>query len=494
MPRAHFLAARVALAARDRQIALQALETTVKLNDRHAAAWANLAWLYITDGRLQLAQASLQNAILTDRGNAATRNLIGHVFRLAGNLEASLDWHRKSVESDPTHVSFLVDFANACTYTGDIATAFDTLKKCIALEPRNAQAHWLLSRTQRAGSDAHIEAMRALLADEDDAHSIAYLQYATGKEYEDLDCPAEAFSAWSAGAAARRATVAWDEQADAELFATLAERFTPEWLAGRESHCYDAAPVFILGMPRTGTTLLDRMLDAHPVVTSGGELRHFGYAVRQVTHNPEPRQFSATLLQDAAAAAPGAIGQAYIDSIATLKGEAIHIIDKLPSNFIYLPLILAELPNARILHVRRDPADTCLAIFKQLFADAYLYSYDLEELARRYVRYHRLMDTWREYFPGRFVDVDYESLVGNPEQALRPVLQYIGLSWNPACLDYFERPAGSSTASAVQVQEAPHRRSVGRWKRHEQQLAPALEILAAEGILRVPRARPPQRS
>ena len=178
-----------------------------------------------------------------------------------------------------------------------------------------------------------------------------------------------------------------------------------------------------------------------------------------------------------------AIGHAYIESIAPLKGDAVHVIDKLPSNFLYLPLILAALPNARILHIRRGAADTCLAIFKQLFADAYLYSYELGELARHFVRYHRLMDTWQERFPGRFFDVDYESLVSDPEDTLRPVLHYIGLSWNPTCLEYFKGAARSSTASAVQVQEAPHGRSVGRWKRHEQELRPALEILTEAGII-----------
>ena len=483
LPRAHFLAARIALSRHDRATAVSAFEATVKLNDRHAAAWANLAWLYITDGRLQRAEASLKNAVITERGVAPTQDLIGRVFRLAGNLEASLDWHKKAVAADPGYAPFLVNYANACTYTGDNATAVETLQRCIELEPRNAQAHWLLSRAQRVQTTPHIETMQGLLPDETDLHNIAYLNYAIGKAYEDLDRPDEAFSAWSTGAAARRETVAWDEQADIELFATLDELFTPTWLAARESHCYDAAPVFILGMPRTGSTLLDRMLDAHPVVTSGGELRHFGFAVRQVTGNFEPRQFSAGLVRDAAAADAGAIGQAYMDSIARLQDDAVHVIDKLPSNFFYLPLILAALPNARILHVRRDPADTCLAIYKQLFADAYLYSYDLEELAHHYVRYHRLMATWRERFPERFFDVDYESIVSDPEQALRPVLQYIGLSWNSACLDYFRRPTNSSTASAVQVQAAPHRQSVGRSQRHERGLAPALNILRAEGII-----------
>jgi tetratricopeptide (TPR) repeat protein len=482
LARAHFLAARIAVHRGDRSTAIKAFETTVRLNDRHAAAWANLAWLYASEGRLRRADASLRNAALTDRGHPATRDLIGRVFRLVGNLEASLDWHRKAVEVDGSHVPFLVNYANACIYTGDIDAALEALDRSVALEPANTQVHWLLARTRRAESASHIESMQALLEREDDARNIAYLNYAIGKEHEDLDQPDEAFAAWSRGATARRQTVAWDERADEELFDVLQATFTPEWLAGQSSDCFDATPIFIVGLPRTGSTLLDRMLDAHPVVSSAGELRHFGFAVRRITGHHEPRQFTAALIRAAASADSGAIGEAYVESIAPLKGEAVHVIDKLPSNFIYLPLILAALPNARVLHVRRDPADTCLAIFKQLFADAYLYSYDLEELARYYVRYHGLMATWRERFPQRFIDVDYESLVTDTEDTLRPVLQYIGLSWNRDCLDYFKGAARSSTASAVQVQEAPHSRSVGRWKRHEQALRPALEILAAAGI------------
>ena len=482
LPRAHFLAARIALHRGDRAMAVKALEATVRINDRHAAAWANLAWLYASEGRLRRADASLKNAALSDRGHPATRDLVGQVFRHVGNLEASLEWHQKAVEVDARHVPFLVNYANACIYTGDIDAALEALDRCVELEPNNAQVHWLLARTRRAATPTHIEAMQTLLEGEDDARNAAYLNYAIGKEYEDLDRADEAFAAWSRGAAARRATVAWDEQVDTELFDVLESTFTAKWLSERSSDCFDATPIFILGMPRTGSTLLDRMLDAHPVVSSAGELRHFGFAVRRITEHHEPRQFTAALLRAAASADVSAIGEAYVESIAPLKGEAAHVIDKLPSNYIYLPLILAALPNARVLHVRRDPADTCLAIFKQLFADAYLYSYDLEELARHYVRYHRLMDTWRERFPQRFIDVDYESLVTDTEETLRPVLQYIGLSWNPACLDYFKRAARSSTASAVQVQEAPHSRSVGRWKRHARELRPALEILAAAGL------------
>ena len=171
------------------------------------------------------------------------------------------------------------------------------------------------------------------------------------------------------------------------------------------------------------------------------------------------------------------IGEAYVDLASTLRLEAAHIIDKLPGNYLYLPLILAALPNARVIHLRREPYDACLAIYKQLFADAYLYSYELGELARHYCRYLGLMQTWRDRFGEHFIEVDYEALVTDTENTVRRVLQYAGLSWNDACLDYFNRQAATATASAHQVREAPHRRSVGHWKHFAEQLRPLFQTL-----------------
>ena len=475
MGRAHYLAALIALASNDRASAMRALENTVRLNKEHAAAWTRLAELYATGGALRRAEASLQNAVSSQQGNAGTLDHIGTVFRLAGNLQASLEWHQKACNVHPEHVPFQINLANAYLYLGDQDAARNVLERCLEIDSNNAQVHWLVSRVNRATSRTHIERMTALLAGEDDLWSVAYLQYAIGKELEDLEDWPGAFTAWSAGAAARRELVAFDEKADIELFETLGSTFTSEWFEQHQGDCADAGPVFIVGQPRTGTTLLDRMLDAHPAVTSAGELRHFGVAVRQVTGSSESRQFSPDLMRLAAqadVAVIAAMGEAYVDMTAGLRLDAPHIIDKLPSNYLYLPLILAALPNARIVHMRRNPMDACLAIFKQLFADAYLYSYDLGELARHYQRYQSLMDSWRDRFGERFIEVEYEKLVADPEETLRPVLQFIGLSWNDACLEYFSRESAVTTASAHQVREAPHQRSVGHWKHFEQQLRP----------------------
>ena len=477
MPRAHFLAGLVALEQGDRVLAEQAFENTVRYNEAHAAAWARLAQLYATSGRIRMAGAALLNAANTQRGNPATLDLIGTVFRLAGNLEASLDWHQRAADADPGHVPFLVNLANAHTFCGDLDAARRLLQKCIEKEPRSAQVHWLLARAVTARSRDHIETMQHLLGATSSLPDAAYLHYAIGKELEDLGDWEGAFSAWSAGAAARRQRVAWDESRDMALFDTLIRNFTREWLVNNTGECFDAGPVFIVGEPRSGTTLLDRMLDAHPAVASAGELRFFGFAVRQAIGSSEPLQFSARLLQDAAEGDATKIGEAYVDLVSTLRLDAPQIVDKLPVNYLYLPLILAALPNARIIHVRRHPMDACLAIYKQLFADAYLYSYDPGELARHYRRYLHLMDTWRDRFGTRFFEVDYEALVTAPEDTLRPVLQYIGLSWNDACLDYHTRDSATATASAGQVREAPHRRSVGHWRRFEAQLQPVAAIL-----------------
>lgn len=477
MGRAHYLAALIALASNDRASAIRALEMTVRLNEGNAAAWTRLAELYAMSGALRRAEASLQNAVATQQGNASTLDHIGTVFRLVGNLLASLEWHSKACAANPDHVPFMVNLANAQLFLGNRDDARKVIEDAIEKAPDDAQAHWLLSRAGQSTSCEHIDTMRQLLAHDLPPQSVAYLQYAIGKEFEDLGDWSGAFKAWSAGAAARRALVAYDEEAEIDLFETLQTAFTSEWLEQIHGDCVDAGPVFIVGQPRTGTTLLDRMLDAHPAVTSAGELRHFGIAVRQVTGSGELRQFSSDLMRQAAFADISAIGEAYVNITSGLRLDAPHIIDKLPSNYLYLPLILAALPNARIIHMRRDPLDSCLAIFKQLFADAYLYSYDLGEIARHYKRYQSLMDAWRNRFGDRFIEVDYEKLVAEPEETLRPVLQFIGLSWNDACLQYFSHESAVTTASAYQVREAPHQRSVGHWKNFEDQFDPVKEIL-----------------
>lgn len=479
MARAHYLAALIALDVGEHGVAQKALMTTVKLNETHAPAWAQLARSFVATGEFVKGEACLQNAVNVQKGSPTVHDLIGTTFRLAGNLESARRWHEKAVEGAPDHVPFLVNLANMHLYFGEQDDADALLSRCIEIEPNNAHVHWLLSRTSKALNVWHIEAMQDLLAQDHDPRSIAYLNYAIGKEAEDLEDWRLAFDAFEAGAKARRSTVAYDEENDVAVFEAAERLYTASWLSCRETGLSDAAPIFIVGEPRSGTTLLDRMLGAHSKVNSAGELRHFGFAVRRITGLAEARQYTPELLQAAADADSFQIGTAYFESTASLRGDAAHLIDKLPGNYLYVPVILAALPKAKILHVRRDPMDACFAMYKQLFADAYLYSYDQAELARHYLRYLNMMDTWNERFPGRLHEVSYEDLVTDTEATLRNVLEYVGLSWQEQCLDFTKSRAPVMTASAAQVRQVPHGRSIGRWMKYEKQLQTMQALLSA---------------
>ena len=482
MARAHYLAAVIALEGGDRNMAQQALETVVRLNDAHSAAWAQLARLFVTSGEFVKAEGCLVNAVNTEQGNPVVTDLIGTVFRLAGNLEASRQWHQQAVAKDDQHVPFLINLANSHLYHGEQRDAERILSNCLNIQADNPQVHWMLSRTHTATSMQHVNEMRTLLESAVHARSIAYLEYAIGKECEDQEDWQSAGDAFERGAAARRDTVAYDEAADIELFATAEQLFTRDWLDKQQTGPDDLAPVFIVGEPWTGTTLLDRIIGAHSAVTSAGELRHLGFALRQVTGASEPRQFTAGLLRLAASADLSAIGDAYLASISGLR-DAPRITDKLPFNYLYLPLIAAALPGAKILHMTREPMDTCFAIYKQHFADAYLYSYEQQELARHYVRYAKLMNTWRERLPGRFLDVNYENLVSDTKTIALQVCEYLELPWEENCLRYYDDNSTVTTASAAQVREAPHDRSIGRWQHYADRLGPMQKILDDAGLL-----------
>ncbi|NNF40860.1 MAG: tetratricopeptide repeat protein, partial [Woeseiaceae bacterium] len=304
MARAHYLAALIALDAGEQAVAQKALSTTVRLNQQHAPAWAQLARLFVASGEFTKAEGCLQNAVNTQQGNPAVLDLIGTAFRLAGNLEAARIWHEKAVAGAGDQVPFLINLANIHLYFGELDAADALLSRCVEIEPGNAQVHWLLSRTSRALNVWHIEAMQDLLASTTDPRAMAHLNYAIGKEAEDLEDWRLAYDAFAAGAKARRRTVAYDEDNEKAVFTTAEALFTSEWLAGKDAGLTDAAPVFIIGEPRSGSTLLDRMLGAHSKVCSAGELRHLGFAVRRITGINEPRQFTAGLLEAAAAADP----------------------------------------------------------------------------------------------------------------------------------------------------------------------------------------------
>ena len=480
---AHFLVGLVAVEGDERRVAHEAFKSVVKIDRNHAAAWAQLARLNATEGRIALAESALKEVRRIQPSDPAVLDLTGTVLNQLGEYETAKAFFARVNQQAPGKTGYMMNLANALVFNGDIDEAADLFKEVIRLDPRSAQSHWGLANAVKAKDDQHILQMRALTEQyPNNPRARGFLYYAIGKECEDLQDWEGAFEAFSAGAAARRQTVEFDEAAEVAMFELIRERFTAAWLAEQPAGNPDDSPIFVLGQPRTGTTLIERVITSHSQVHSAGELQQFGLAARRVSKHIDRRRFSAALFDAAAKADPRAIGDMYLQTSARMRGKMPRFVDKLPVNYLHLPLILAALPNARIVHLVRGPMDACFASFKQLFADAYLHSYEQQEMARHHIRYRQLMDHYRQAFPERFIDINYEDAARDLEPHARALIGALGLHWEDACLHFHESDAGVATASAVQVREPAHTRSIGRWRQYENQLAPMSETLTQAGV------------
>ncbi len=480
---AHFLVGLVALEAQDRKTAFSAFGSVTKLEPAHAAAWAHLAKLYMGEGQVNLADAARREAGKVQSDDPMVNDLLGTVASLMGDYGEARALYQRAIDKSPNHPPFLLNLANNLVYHGQTGESKALFEKIIKLQPDSPQAHWALAGASKAADYAHIEQMQALCNGKDrNPRALAFYYYAIGKEYEDLQKWDSAFEAFSEGARQRRMTVEYDEQAEVEMFDCLSQRFTEQWLAdGAEGHESDK-PIFVVGQPRSGTTLIERIISSHSQVHSAGELQHFGLAIRRLSNFQDPKRFSAGLINAAMDVDCRKIAAMYLETTRKMQGDTARFIDKLPQNYLFLPLILKAMPNAKIVHLVRDPRDASFSSFKQLFADAYLHSYDQREMARHHARYWQLMRLWRERFPGRFFDVSYEATVHDLETNARALIDYLELPWEDSCLSFHEQKTAVSTASAVQVREPVHTRSVGRWRQYESQLLPLFEELHAAGV------------
>lgn len=479
----HFLVGLTALEAKDRKTAFSAFGSVTRLDKYHAAAWANLAKLFLGEGQVARADAALAEAIAAQPEAAIVCDLIGMVCSQMGDYSDAQTWFAKACEMQPDHPPYMLNHANNLVYQGHLQTARELFEKILRVQPDSPQAHWSLAGARKATGTAHIETMQALIIQA--AHhprAVAFYYYAIGKEYEDLSDWDRAFQAFSAGAKARRETVEYDEQAEIRMFDYLEQTFTAEWLGTGVAGHPSAAPIFVLGQPRTGTTLIDRIISSHSMVHSAGELQQFGLALRRLAEHRDPRRFSTELFAAAKTLDYRKIGQLYLDSSKKMQGDRRFFVDKLPQNYLLLPMILKALPNAKIVHLTRGPMDACFASFKQLFADAYLHSYEQREMARHHARYRRLMETWRQRFGDRFIDISYEETALNTETNVRRLIGFLGLPWEDDCLRFYAQRGAVSTASAVQVREPIHTRSIDRWRHYEKQLKPMQEELLRSGV------------
>jgi tetratricopeptide (TPR) repeat protein len=480
---AHFLVGLIATEMKQTWTAVSAFGSVTKLQDDHGAAWANLARLFMLAGQPGRADAALEKAVKHNDGNPVVLDLIGATYGLLGEQWEASKWIDRAVRKEPNSVMFLVNQANNHMFLGRLDEAEEVLGKVLALQPGNPNAHWILSNVRKATNRVHVEQLERLVKQQAyNPQGHAFLYYGLGKELEDLEEWDKAFDAFASGAKARRSTVEFDERSEIEMYRAFGEVLTAEWLEENATGHDDPSPIFVVGQPRTGTTLVERIITSHSQVHSAGELKQFGACVRRLSDYREPTRNSAKLASHAAAVDAAKLGKAYLATTTKLRGSLPRFVDKLPPNYLYLPLILKALPNAKIVHLTRNPMDACFASFKQLFADAYPHSYEQAEMARHHARYYHLMALWRERFAGRFLDIAYEDTARDLEPNARALIEFLELPWEDACLHFHKQDAAVTTASAVQVRQPAHTRSIGRWRRYESQLSVMRQTLEECGV------------
>lgn len=431
-------------------------------------------------GRIREALAAARASLAGDLRDLAALEMVGNSLVLCHQPGEAYEAFRRAASLAPGHPAVLFNLATTARFLGRSAEAEQAYDRLIARAP-DAWAAWRnrseLRRQTRQSN--HVAALAAALARGPPGDGEVQLSYALGKEQEDLGDYEQAFASFRRGAQARRARMIYDVRADAASLALIAEVFDADWCApGRAAPIAGEGPIFILGMPRTGSTLLEQMLGRHSQVQALGELQNFGAALIDAVHQafPQPPADKTALIRAAASVSPERIGEAYLAAVDPLRNGRARFTDKLPLNFLYAGLIARALPQARIVHITRDPLDACVAIYKTLFEEAYPFSYDLAELGTYYRAYLQLMAHWRAALGERLIEVSYERLVAEPQAQLDALLARLGLALESACLTA-DAASPVMTASASQVREPVHVRSVGGAARYRAHLAPLFAAL-----------------
>ena len=417
--------------------------------------------------------------------DAHSLDTIGCVLARLGDHEGSLAPFRTAVAVAPDNIGFRYNLAAACGFTGHVADAREHYEALLAREPGYARAHYALAILKRHDADDnHVDRLKAVLAGTRDPLDRMRLRYAMAKELEDLGRDDEAYAQLAAANSARREDIGYDFASDAALFDALEAGFASDALPGEG--LADPAPIFVVGMPRTGTTLVDRILSSHPDVGSAGELQAMPLAVKEAAATSSRVVVDAATIEASLGADPKALGERYMARATPHRpANRRRFVDKLPANILYVGHIARALPQARIVCLRRNPMDTVWSNFKNLFAPGsayYFYSNDLMDTARYFARFDRLMAFWQSRFPGRILELSYEALVADQEGETRRLLEHCGLSWNASTLAFHENKAAVATPSAAQVRRPISADAVGRWRIHADAMAPVRRFFEAEGI------------
>ena len=456
----------------------------LRLDDQRFDAAVELAGQYLASGQFAEAVTLLQRCEAQLGHSPRYLDMAGTIYTNAGLPDRGWPLYKRANELQPGVDSVEANLAVCSVFVGELDAAKGIYRRLLDKYPNHQRNHYALSRIETATDSTHIEQMKHVLdSTEMAAERNIFLFYALGKELEDIEQWDESFKYYEMAGNAAVKVANYDVTADLRLIDRVVEVCNADWLSSGENqtapHSSGKTPLFIVGLPRTGTTLVERIVSCHSQVESAGETYFMQSVLRRASGIRSSESMNAAIVEAASKKPIEVIADGYLEAVSYKFGTKPLFIEKFPENFLYLGFIAKAYPQARIVCVKRNPMDACFAMFKQSF---FRYAYTLDDLGPYYVAHDRLRNHWREVLRGRMIEVEYESLVSNQEGQTRRLLEQLGLPFEEACLEFHQNITPSNTASAVQVREKMHSRSVNRWRQFAAHLQPLQAYLVNAGI------------
>lgn len=468
-PVPYYLLGEIAFAHANFQKARELFDRASQLDNDSARFHAARAKLFATLNKQNDARKAADAAANCNLSDAFVADTIGVTYSRTGFHEKAVPLFERAVQLNAGPANFHYNLGASLQFSGAFEEAETAYRATIEREPQFYRAWSSLVSLKKQNADSnHLDDLKRLFEEwAEDPDAVLHLGHAVAKTLEDLGQYEESLNWLGKAKAPKRQSLSYDITSDLGIFRQTKE--SSETLL-EQSRSDEPSPIFIVGLPRTGTTLVDRILSSHPDVVSAGELNTFAGLIKRATKTTSNLVLDAETMAATSNIDLQSIGQEYYASTRDLRRGAHRMTDKMPLNFFYVGLILRALPNAKIVCLRRDPMDSCLSNYRQLFSTGfsyYNYSFSLDDTAKYYAAFDDLMAHWRATVPSiNFCEINYEDSVFEQENQTRKLLEFCDLDWNEACLRFHENVAPVSTASSVQVRQPLYSGSIGRWKKY----------------------------
>jgi len=483
---AHFLLALNCLHRKQVGKAIVLLKVATGLKPDEGRYWVQLARAHSQSEQVTKAEQCLDKARSLKPDDALSIDTMGVVLSRLGDHSHAEPYFRKSLKRQPDNPDFLFNLATSLRFNGKLEQAYSCFRDLYRLQPERCEICSALA--ELAPADALEKMQRAFekrLSSTEQVDARLQISHGLARVLERLEQPVAALDVLVQGNRQKRRSLNYDSAEDQQLFDSIRQLCTDSFCAQGSSE-NSARPIFIVGMPRSGTTLLERIVASHSGVHAAGELQDFAVSYKRLGGSRTPSLLDMDTVSAGKNLNFGELAGQYLSRTLSRSGGLPHFIDKMPLNFLYAGLIHKALPNAKIICLRRNPMDTVLSNFRQLFAirfSQYNYAFDLEDTARYYLMFDELMAHWSKVLPAtHFCQVHYETLVDSTESQARRIIDFLNLPWEDQCLDFHHNTAPVATASAVQVRQPIYRSSLQRWKTVEEQLSPVKALFEDAGL------------